>query len=430
MSNSIVLYSAASGVEIASDSNGISDFMTYNKLLKPREVEKILLAVNNQLYDMAAEYLWSRTIGNLKKEIFQLGNDFVAEMLDRPNGDVESISEYEIIVLAADLGIINKTAKMKFLHFSEDIQHFRSENDDDEDFPKTTLNDMAYACVKYVLGYEAIEYEVPFISFRDKLKSESIKSDSEIYMQIKSSPYFYKKTVTKALINLSRSTQNSAERENSLANLSYLIPEIWEDLSSEDRWSIGRAYAQANSDGDENFSKALKSILIRVKGFDYVPENLRSNSFIIAAKDLLSAHYGMNNFYREPAYAKVLCEMGTSIPVPAFSTCMSSILACKLGNGYGISIDAQPYLDRLLDRITDERWRYYLGTDLPKDDVILYKLAYQTGGLKEFKNIIKKYCLNEIRFTNETIAKLIQDIVTENFSAANEVVVGMYKAIS
>jgi len=50
-------------------------------------------------------------------------------------------------------------------------------------------------------------------------------------------------------------------------------------------------------------------------------------------------------------------------------------LACKLGNAYGISWDAQMYLDSILNIVTKDRWIYYLGSVLSKERVILYKLT-------------------------------------------------------
>lgn len=430
MGNEIILYSASTGIQISQKCCDVATLMEYNRLLKPREAEKVVKAVDGQLYDMAAEYLWSRTINILKKDILQFGNEFVAEMLDRPNGEIDTISEYEIITLSADLGFINNTAKMEFLQFSETIQHFMSVEEEGEEFPFTKLIDMVRSCVKYVLGYDSIEYEVPFGTFRNRLKTEIVNSCSDIYEQLKTSPYFYKKTITKTLLNLAKTLQESAEREIVLANLSFIVPSIWKDLSSEDRWAIGRSYAQANNDGDENLSKALKSLLIKIKGFDYVPENLRSNSYITAAKDLLSVHHGLNNFYREPSYAKVLCDMGSSIPMPAFSTCMTATLACKLGNGYGVSDNAQQYLDQILDRIPAERWRYYLGNDLEKDSIILYKLCFQNKALENFKDIVNKYHLYDIRFTNEAIAKVMQAIANNNLITAKKVFVEMYRKVN
>ena len=340
---------------------------------------------------MAAEYIWSRTINILKKDIMQFGDEFVAEMLDRPNGDIDSISEYEIISLSADLGFINKTAKMEFLQYSETIQHYMSDTDPDEEYPSTKLVDMVRSCIKHVLGYD---------------------------------------TVTKTLLNLAKTLQDSAERENVFANIGYIIPGIWPSLSSDDRWAVGRSYAQANSDGDINLSKSLKSLLIKIKGFDYVPENLRSNSYIKAAKDLLSAHFGMNNFYNEPAYAKVLSEMGSSIPAPAFGTCMTAILACRLGNRYGYSWNAQQYLNVLLDRVSPDRWLYYFETIFPTDETILYKLSSSLELLNRFHDIVVNYKLYELAFTKSEIRKCIQNFNSDNLRSAKKNCEDLYSKLN
>lgn len=430
MNNELMLYTAPSGIAITPSASDVPAMMAYNRALKKRDAEKVVQAVNAGLYDMAAEYIWSRTISILKKDIMQFGDEFVAEMLDRPNGDIDSISEYEIISLSADLGFINKTAKMEFLQFSETIQHYMSEGDPNEEYPSTKLVDMVRSCIKHVLGYDTVEYEVPFVTFRDRLKAEIVNTTHPMYGQLLSSPYFYKKTITKTLLNLAKTLQDSAERENVFANIGYIISGVWPSLSSDDRWGVGRSYAQANSDGDLNLSRALKSLLIRVKGFDYVPENLRSNSFIKAAKDLLSAHFGMNNFYNEPSYAKILSEMGSSIPAPAFGSCMTAILACKLGNSYGQSWNAQPHLDSLLDRISPDRWVYYFESVFPTDETVLYKLISSSDLRQRFHDLVIKYRLHELDIKNSEIRKCIQSFNNDNLRSAQKNCDEIYRKLS
>lgn len=417
MNNDLILYTAPSGIQMASSIVDVPAMMDYNKALKKNDADKIVQAVQIGLYDMAAEYIWSRTINILKRDILQLGSEFVCEMLDRPNGEIDSISEYEVISLSADLGFINKTAKMEFLQYSETIQHFMSNEDPSEEYPSTKLVDMVRSCIKHVLGYEAVEYEVPFVTFRDQLKIEIISRDHPLYEQILVSPYFYKKTITKTLLNLAKNLQDGAERENVFANVGYIVSAVWPSLSSDDRWGVGRSYAQANNDGDINLSKALKSLLIKIKGFDYVPENLRSNSYIKVAKDLLSAHFGLNNFYNEPTHAKLLSDMGSSIPAPAFGACMTALLACKLGNQYGYSWEAQSHIDKLFEKVTPDRWIYYFDTVFPTDGIILYKLL-NSGIFNRFADLVMTYNLVELDFTNATVRRCIQNIKNKNYRSA------------
>ena len=409
--NQVALYQESAGVVAVPDTNDVAILMSYNRSLSSNDANKIVKAFDNELYDMAAEYIWSRTISTLKKNIMKFGEEFVAEMLDRPDiSSVEDISEYEVITLSSDLGFINQTAKIEFMQFSEIIQHYMSNEDPDEAFPLTKVSDIVRSCVKHVLGFEKVEYEISFVSFRNRLRTEYIIEGHEIYTQLKLAPYFYKRTVFKTMMNLAKTTKDSAEREIILNNMISIFVEIWSALSSEEKWVIGRSYAQCLSDGDNKLLIALKSVLLKVKGFDYVPENLRSNTYIIAAKDLLSAHQGMNNFYNEPSKAKYLAQMGNSIPAPAFGNCMTAVLACKLGNSYGISWDAQTYLDEILQTVSKDRWSYYLSSVLPYDRVILYKLCVDITA-DRWIELVEKYSLEKIDIEGE---KELKDLISDS----------------
>ncbi len=394
--NEIILYQESTGIMAVPNTSDVHELMNYNRSLSEKEAQKVVKAFDNQLYDMTAEYIWSRTINTLRKNILKYGEEFVAEMLDRPDlSSIDDISDYEVITLSSDLGFINKTAKMEFLQFGEIIQHYMSNEDPEEDFPVTKVSDIVRSCVKHVLGFEKVEYEISFASFRNRLKSEHITETHEIYIQLSTAPYFYKRTVFKTLLNLAKITPDSAEREIILNNMIIIFVGVWSALSSEEKWVTGRSYAQCVNDGDNKLLIAFKSILLKVKGFDFVPENLRSNSYIIAAKELLSAHQGINNYYNEPAKARYLSQMGNSIPAPAFGACMTAVLACKLGNDYGISWDAQSYLDNILQTTSKDRWAYYLSSVLPHDRVILYKLlGNQT--LDRWFGLVQEYGLSEI----------------------------------
>jgi len=77
------------------------------------------------------------------------------------------------------------------------------------------------------------------------------------------------------------------------------MPLLWPGLRDSEKWNVGLAYATAYDAGEVTVSAGLKKALLKVKGFDYVPENLRSHTFVKAAERLIEAHEGMNNFYNE-----------------------------------------------------------------------------------------------------------------------------------
>lgn len=263
------------------------------------------------------------------------------------NNPEDTLTETDIINLSADLGIIDGTAKLLMLQQIELINHYTNPDVDSEMSKLTALGCLS-TCVQYVLGQDN-ETEIEFNNFRDRLFKESLADDDSLFILLDDAPYFYKRTVIRTLLNLIKGT-SGGERDNVLHNFDRFIPRLWDKVSGEDKWSIGNTYAETISNGDIKEASYIKNVLTKVKGFDYVPETLRSQTFIEIANDLQRAHLNFSNFYNEPSDAKKLEELGT-IPSPAFGTCMTAILMCKLGNPYGISDLAQPYLDRMLSSI-------------------------------------------------------------------------------
>ncbi|MGK9251821.1 hypothetical protein [Paenibacillus humicus] len=409
MSSQIVPWNSPNGADLPANAADIVQLTSYVNMLSAKEVAKIRSAYSTELYDMAVEYTWNRTINILREKVSSFGKEFVLEMLGRTEESVSDqddfLSEIDIINLSADLGLINKTAKMLFTNSSELIRHFLKRGTEDE-LDITQANATIKACIKYVLAMTEDDHSISFTNFRDILKRELLTEEHEVYRTLLTSPYFYKRTTVRTLLNLSR-TQKGGELEIVFANMVSILPTIWNDLLSDDRYPVGFAYSEATNEGNSALVKALKSVLLKTKGFDYVPESLRSNTFIEAANNLLSMHFGDNNFYNEPSAARNLESLGSSIPAPAIGKCITALLACKLGNRYGISWSAQSYIDNCLDKLTSDRWEYYLNSVFPGDEVIIIKLR-NSEITERWIDVVGKYKLHEKNIKNGLVNKLLK----------------------
>ena len=163
-----------------------------------------------------------------------------------------------------------------------------------------------------------------------------------------------------------------------MRNTGIVLPVLWPKLRKPERWQCGQTYAELYAEGKKPAVVGLRNALLQVAGFDFVPENLRSNTFAAAATEVLKAHEAMNNFYNEPPLMRTLAALGTSIPGPAFPICMTATLSVFLGNFYGYSYAAQESATHILKALSKERWEYYLGECLPGDRRILYKLTQRS----------------------------------------------------
>lgn len=384
--------------------------LSYNIQLKEREIVSVANNYAVENYEMASEFVWERAIRILRDRVLSLGVEFVGEMVGlNDNAYIRELPAFEVINLASELGFINSTGKMRLSQADEIVQHYR-ERDIDDEMPKNESETVIRACVQYVLSIETTGASMEFGNFRDSLKHELFEKQPERLVLLEGSPYFYKRTTVRALINLLATTEG-AEYETVALNFCKIIEMVWDDLSSDDKYFIGTTYSQYVSAGKENQILTFKSALQRVHGFDYVPENLRSISFVQAAKNIKRVHHEMNNFYNEPDAVRRLEILGTTIPRPALKEAISACIVVYLGNAYGTSTAAIPYVDRIFDKVNKDAWGYYINGCLAFDEDVMAKVSCGDRRTKRWCDFVNQYNFTEIEIRDKDVKELIDNSI-------------------
>ena len=224
-----------------------------------------------------------------------------------------------------------------------------------------------------VLAKPSIQVAKRFADFRNELEAETFSTDDPRCDTLAGSPYFFRRLAVAVLLAGIRA-YTGAKLEHCLSNLNLLLPLLWVKLRESERWQVGTTYAQVYADGLQTQTAGLKHALLKVRGFDYVPENLRSQTFLKAAEAIIRAHEGMNNFYNEEAPTVGLEKLGTVIPAPAIGACITALLCVRLGNSYGTCWAAVPTAERILKKQAPDRWAYYIDKILPGETRVLEKL--------------------------------------------------------
>ncbi|MGA3135237.1 MAG: hypothetical protein ABSC88_04500 [Terracidiphilus sp.] len=381
MSNQMVLWRSQLPRRIppnASTPEKILSFANSHQLVA-RDCSQIISAYKNEHYEMLSSFIWTKALTSLKAQLGKLGTPFISEMLDRPDIDGslsidQVLTDFEALRLAKELGVITGTGALRLRQALERLTHFgQMLEEDDAQMTADEAVGVVRACVENILGQERIEAALDFKEFRDALEDQLFTADDEHVQTLLASPYFFQRASVRILLAIIKS-RRSAQLENSLANANLIIPLLWKRLLGPEKVQIGRAYAEVTADGKSTAAAGIRKVLLKVHGFDYVPEDLRSKSFVKAANALLAAHEGANNFYNEPGPARHLEEMGSVMPIPAFPVCMAAALSVRLGNRWNICFAAQPAVDALLKRVSLDRWRYYFNDCIKMDDRILSKL--------------------------------------------------------
>lgn len=209
--NTSVLWAASNGGSLPKSAE-VEKVLSYNLELKDREIKVITQNYADENYEIASEFVWERTIRILRNRVLSFGVEFVGEMIGFNNyAYILELPAFEVINLASELGFIDSTGKMWLSQADETVQHYR-EQDIKEEMPKNESDTVIRACIQYVLSIENTGSSMEFGNFRDSLKHELFENQPERLVLLEGSPYFYKRTTVRALINL-LTTTGGAEYE-------------------------------------------------------------------------------------------------------------------------------------------------------------------------------------------------------------------------
>lgn len=432
MNDQIRPWSASVQNSMPASIKDVRDIVVYgNNNLTVKQQNQIVGAYNMEAYDMAAEYAWKKAIIKLRNSLADLGMDFIAEFVQRDDVDeytpIENVlTERATIDLAERLGVINSTGALHLRQAQELINHYLSANSEEEMSAIDSLS-VIRPCVEYILSEANVKVAVAFSVFRKRLLSEDLRLKDASVVQIINSPLFYIRTVITILLSAIKKNKQIVQ-EHALVNITMLLPEIWDKLSSTDKWMIGETYRDVVASGDVNATKGLKIALGKVGGFDYVPETLRSTTFREMARKVIDVHDSYNNFYNESGVVKALANLGTRIPEPAFLVCLDAYLLVYLGNYYGYSRTAAPIAEEELKKISQDRWQVYFSTYINTDDRILNNLEtqVQVSRMKYLLESIEMTSLEELPYDNQ---KLFDSIMKNDYEKVKKITNAMYKKL-
>lgn len=423
MSDKIQLWKAAQVSIVPQEAENIHGIICSSDVTNLSENQKnqIIGAFNAKAYDMAAEYVWRKTITKLREAILNLGNDFIKELLQRSDSDdnlqIDSLlTDYNTINLAEQLGMISCEGALDLRQSLETLQFYFSSEASKEGcyLGKLKVLNIVLACVKNILSKPNMQVALEFTQLRDKLLKEDIKEDDIEISQLKLSSLFFLRTVCTVLSSAIK-TKQGAVLEHSVNNFKLIIPLIWNKLTDDDKWKIGFLYRDVVSDGNTKAANGVKIALLKNGGFDFVPENLRSQTFIKAAHNLIDKHFEYDNYYKEPRAIKELANLGTVIPEPALMQCMKAYILVYIGNFYGRSISAVDIAEKQLTLISTEQWIQFFDRMLPYDQDLLGAL-YSTSlkPIRNFYELLRTLGMNKLTMETSSGKQLYRAIILKN----------------
>lgn len=357
-------------------------------------LEKAKIALQVNLNDSAINYIWNLTIYDLYKKIEKYGIDYFSSAINwegkplKKLEDLQEVKDYQVIDGAYALGILPDEAQFFLQRCREIRNNFSAAHYPMGELDKFETMNFIKNCIKYVLTYDL---PAPGIQIKDlvaRLSQDKLNKVEEITFIIENQS----KRIHGAILHNLFSHFIKQDCNAILKyNIKLIAPKLWELVDEEVKSSIASRFTSLKEiKGQDEANEAL-AFLKLVDGVSYIPEGYKDIIFSKHSRLLIDAHFGMNNFYNEPGYARDLVSLGYDVPTSAIQSYVKAIVLSYVGNCYGVSHNAQSYNEDMITNLSQTGVRTLFRL-ISKDKQVVRELCSisPAGRLKELMQLIKE----------------------------------------
>jgi hypothetical protein len=361
-------------------------------------ISKFIAACAVGLFDAALNYLWNETVRNLREKVarFDLEYFYDSVVTDterrsklKDESDLENLDDWVLVQGCQKTGIISDIG-YKHLEYIKYMRNYASAaHPNHNDLTGLNLADWLQTCIKEVLGKEP---DQPAFEVRKLLRSlrEEVLSKEDvppIALAVQQLPNDLSRSLLRSMFGMYTDQKLGASTRN---NIQLVAKEVWQVCSDDARYDAGLKHDSFSANGEVYRAKLAREFLELVDGLAYLSPGSRAVEITAALDDLLESHYGWNNFYNELSPARrvrALVPDSGDVPDSVAKKYVKVLTMCRMGNGYGVSVYAQPIYENLISRWQDKHITIFVS--LVKDTDVVSRLQH-TFCAKNYQMLAKQ----------------------------------------
>lgn len=336
-------------------------------------IARMCVAVSAGLFDAAVNYIWNAAILHLRDKVRHFGLTVVAsiQQKDFEEKHLLELQDSQLLDLCLKLNLLNEDGFF-FLDQCRDVR-----NNFSAAHPTLgTINDREFVlflnrCTRYALSDASSPKGVDISSFITAIKSQRFSAPQlNIWVERLKSTHDAQRLLLIGMTHGVYCDPNAPEssRLNSLDICSQLKDSFTTGIKSD---LIDR-HSNYLANGDEKRHTASQQFFEKLGLLSLLNESEKHTVFSRAIEKLRNAHLGLNNFYNEPPHSERLWELSQQgeIPETIQEDYVHITLRCYVGNGYGVSWEAEPNYEKMIQNFS------------PREIAIMIKAALSGGDLE------------------------------------------------
>ena len=208
--------------------------------------------------------------------------------------------------------------------------------------------------------------------------------------------------------------------------------------------SVGKNLSKTDSPSNEPSNRKTSSFAAipdTAVPEDGVP-NDATTIFADALDRLWDAHLGIDNFYNEPKPAEDLYNATFDMTEESWSRVnveriINVPLICLIGNSYGYSTNAEPFLKNILEKVPQSVWRIYVNNKCYDDSTLSSTLGSKNQesqwsklmneGTDTETHHVEKYVTDELAENIKTVYKHVSKQFAQKFEEERSLWENLFK---
>jgi hypothetical protein len=341
-------------------------------------ISKFAAACAVGLFDAALNFLWDETIASLRQKAARIDLEyFFSSVVTDQNrrsklqtaDDLEKLEDWELVRGCQLTGILSDIG-FKHLDYIRDIRNWASAAHPNQN-QLTGLQVVSWleTCIKEVIGKEPSGPAIQMRLLLQNIRSRELTSAdvNPIISNIRKLPQEIVSSLLRTIFGMYTDPDMAAIAKN---NIKLIAKAVWNGAPDERRYEVGLKFATFAANADIPRRDSAREFLEITGGMSYLPKETLARELEEKIQNLLTAHYGMSNFYNEPSNAKILAELVPKtglIPQAVRGIYVKTIIMCRVGNFYGVSYAAIDYYDELISRFQEAEIQQFACLLLDKE---------------------------------------------------------------
>lgn len=321
--------------------------------LRDERMIRLCVAVSVGLFDSAINYAWNSTVVELRMKIVRFGLPIVAQLTSKAIDEkkLSELMDHELLKLCLELNLITEEGYFKLDQCRDIRNNFSAAHPAVGALDEDEVVNFISRCAREALSSINVPAGVNFKALVTAVRAGDFSVDQSDYwsQSIKGTHSAQRELIATALHGMYCDDTLGQTGRN---NCALLFPAAI-DVDGVPSKVIDH-HQEYVGKGDAQKAAASRDFFTRFGLLDLLSEPERHAIISTACDRLMAAHQGTNNFYNEPPFAERLQEIvsAASLPDSVRMKYVHTVVACAIGNQYGVSWTAEGFYQQMIRNFT------------------------------------------------------------------------------